>query len=267
MSEKQLIKDTLEKAHQIMFEMLCEVDSILLRHNIRYIIGSGTLLGAVRHKNFIPWDDDIDIIVYEEDYNAAINLLISELSSDYVVHNEDNDPMYYASYSKVKHCKSKVFYADEKVSRRHQKLKYQGLQISIFKAPKYKYFNRYYYIAGRKIFSGYRFYKHQQGILNRFKFIVCAFLIPMTKVWFLMFNALPGKKYRVLVNMDSLSSWHKGSYKDDDIAPFIQLEFRGRMFNSPKNYHEVLTDYYGKDYMQLPPPEKRRVHFSNIEFL
>ena len=70
---------TLRKAQMRMLEMLVEVDTICRKHNIPYWIDFGTLLGAVRHKGFIPWDDDMDISVYEKDYNRLREVLVKEL--------------------------------------------------------------------------------------------------------------------------------------------------------------------------------------------
>ena len=72
----------LRKAQLIMLDMLVEFDAICKKHNLKYWLDSGTLLGAVRHQGFIPWDDDIDLSMPVEDYNRFKEIATSELSED-----------------------------------------------------------------------------------------------------------------------------------------------------------------------------------------
>ena len=78
---------TLRQAQLRMLDMLVEVDKICRKHNIPYWIDYGTLLGAVRHKGFIPWDDDIDICVMNEHYDKLRRLLMDELPEQFVCQN------------------------------------------------------------------------------------------------------------------------------------------------------------------------------------
>ena len=79
------MKDSIEKIHDINLEILKEVDRIARNNNINYFIESGTLLGAVRHKGFIPWDDDIDLLVKREDIDKFISVCEKELDSKYKI--------------------------------------------------------------------------------------------------------------------------------------------------------------------------------------
>lgn len=65
---------TIEDAKQIELEILDYIDTLCKKHNINYIINYGTLIGAVRHQGFIPWDDDIDLSMPREDYQRFINI-------------------------------------------------------------------------------------------------------------------------------------------------------------------------------------------------
>ena len=66
---KMVLTDTqLRRIQQIETDVLCEVDRICQKHQIKYVLGFGTLIGAVRHQGFIPWDDDVDICMMRKDY-------------------------------------------------------------------------------------------------------------------------------------------------------------------------------------------------------
>ena len=68
----------LDKVHESDFAMLCEVDRICKMHGIQYFLHGGTFLGAVRHQNFIPWDDDVDILFLREDYEKCLKVFEQE---------------------------------------------------------------------------------------------------------------------------------------------------------------------------------------------
>ena len=94
--------EALEKVQSTLWEILLQVDSIFEKNNIRYFLSYGTLLGAVRHKGFIPWDDDLDICVFEEDYVKGIQLLREQLDHKYIVHDEHTDAIYWCPFSKLR---------------------------------------------------------------------------------------------------------------------------------------------------------------------
>ena len=89
---------TLRKHQMKMVEILCVIDKICKKHKINYWLSSGTLLGAVRHHGFIPWDDDLDIEMLAEDYKRFLSVIQSELPNDLVLQSYKTDPNYVAPY-------------------------------------------------------------------------------------------------------------------------------------------------------------------------
>lgn len=76
-------QDLLREVQLVQLDILNEVDKICKNNNIKYFLIGGTLLGAVRHGGFIPWDDDLDIAMFREDYNKFLNVCKKELDDAY----------------------------------------------------------------------------------------------------------------------------------------------------------------------------------------
>ena len=99
--EYKLSSEELRKLQRIELEMLIEVDRICQKHNIQYSLDGGTLLGAVRHKGFIPWDDDIDIGMKREDYTIFTQQFNHGDNKRYSFHCLENDKNYLYPMGKV----------------------------------------------------------------------------------------------------------------------------------------------------------------------
>ena len=88
-----------------MLDMLVVVDEICRRHDIPYWIEGGTLLGAVRHEGFIPWDDDLDIALMKKDYVRLLKCLKEELPAQYRLQTHETDRNYYLAFAKIRETK------------------------------------------------------------------------------------------------------------------------------------------------------------------
>ena len=100
----------LRKAQLRMLDILIEVDKVCRKHQIPYWIDFGTLLGAVRHRGFIPWDDDIDICVLNEYYGVLRQALIDELPGQYAFQDSKTDPNAFFYYGRVRDKNSYCYY-------------------------------------------------------------------------------------------------------------------------------------------------------------
>ena len=82
-------------------EILLEIDKLCVKHNIKYFLASGTLLGAVRHKGFIPWDDDVDIMMLREDYDRFLGIAGTVLPEKYFVQTNQSDPEFPFGFARI----------------------------------------------------------------------------------------------------------------------------------------------------------------------
>lgn len=253
----EITPELLAQAHDIMYEMFCVIDDIFKRNNIRYFMGFGTLLGAVRHEGFIPWDDDIDLHVYDEDYDKAVKVLQKELDpQNYILHNKESDEKYWYTYARVRHLKSEAYFQD---NYKEHIYKYQGLFITLVRTPQTKRLNRVPYKIIKETSNAKDFNRTQSGFVEKLKYICAIILYPIEKLIFNIIEILPGRKIRILGDF----SWNRQHFAEEDIYPFCNLKFRDRYFPAPNDYKKVLQETYG-DYMQLPKEENRRVHFDKI---
>ena len=118
----------LRRQQMRMLEILLEVDKICKRHDIKYWLSSGTLIGAMRHQGFIPWDDDLDIEMMRSDYLRLMKVLPSELPDWLALQNNDTDPNYFYFYAKVRDKRSRML----EQNGYDRIWKEQGIYIDIF---------------------------------------------------------------------------------------------------------------------------------------
>ena len=99
---KEYDKETLDKLHQVELEILDDFVSVCEKHKLRYFLTGGTMLGAIRHKGFIPWDDDIDIGMPREDYDKFIKIGSEALGNKYTLDCFELNKKYYLPFAKIK---------------------------------------------------------------------------------------------------------------------------------------------------------------------
>lgn len=94
--------DNLRKLQETELEILLETDRICRKYEILYQLSGGTLLGAVRHKGFIPWDDDVDICMLREDYNRFLSICEKELGEKYFLQTYETDSEFFHSFARIR---------------------------------------------------------------------------------------------------------------------------------------------------------------------
>ena len=248
----------LRKAQLRELDILSEVDRICRKHNIKYWLDYGTLLGAVRHGGFIPWDDDIDISLLYEDYQKLTKILPRELSNKYVFQDETTDRFYFLKFAKVRDRESHFY-----DPLANPLMKDQGVYIDIFPIEK---------LIGKKTkktieyFYGNAFRRKRHFYNGRWKYFSGVFLYPMS-LFFVQIVRLLSKISTAdkLFTACGVPFFYEATLSYKEIFPCAPILFEGREFFAPHDVHAYLTKIYG-NYMRIPE-EKDRVltHATQIE--
>lgn len=264
----------LRDAQLIMASILKDIAAICDKYNIRYFLDAGTLIGAVRHKGFIPWDDDIDIGMLREDYRKFLSIIKDELPEHLFLQTHENEPNYNIYQVPCKIRYNNTLYIEDRIVE--NKDMNNGLFIDILpydSLPK----ERWTYKLQRKISnfvlkSFIRCREKPQELTLRNKITHLIYKL-VTKV----FNTKRRQKlFDFLIKWNDENSEHMGYgldtvwdqyiYKKEDFFDLIKLEFEGEYYSAPKNYDAILTQLYG-DYMTLPKEEERVWHAKTIKKL
>lgn len=249
----------LRKAQLIMLEMLIEFDAICKKYQLQYWLDSGTLLGAVRHQGFIPWDDDIDLSMPIEDYNKFLKISKSELSNEIFCQTSGTDKNFKFDYIKLRSNKASIveFHEKDKIIEYHQ-----GVFVDIFpmlsientEANKKVYDSTFKAIRDVSSISLHT----PDGTDNPVKRVaLIASLKQKHQGWEV-------EKSKVIYGgeMPDVAAW----FDIEDIFPLTEMEFEGLSFPIPNNSSHYLDAIYSFDYRQLPSKNKRIIHAHSIDF-
>lgn len=246
---------TLRRAQLRMLEILKVVDDICTKHGIQYTLDGGTLIGAVRHGGFIPWDDDIDINVTREDLAKLRKILPRELPSHLVYQDYFTDPYYPTLIAKVRERDSYMY--EEPCTDR---LKEKGIFIDIIpieEVPNLAWKAKLDYWYGHCLRGIHHYADTKDTILS---WIVLPFAWGLTALTRLT------NKFRRVDQLAHVYGWMAyNGFSKKDYYPIKRIPFEDFQACVPNNPDAVLTALFG-DYMQLPPEDKRVVHNSKIEF-
>lgn len=252
----------LSEIKKVEFEILKNFKKICDDNNLKYFLAYGSLLGAVRHKGFIPWDDDIDVMMPRPDYNKFIEFL------------KNNDTKYkLINFKFKKKCDTyySKFVDDDYIVIERDKYIRDGIFIDIFPLDPFansieeakKNYKKFpicrrivsYNVLGKSSYSKNNFKK-----LIKFLFYLFAKIIGL-KYCFEKYDKFINKKdyYQTKYKSTFLSNGAKRVYSDEEIGNGTFVEFEGEIFNTFSNYGSILEKEYG-DYMKIPEKKDRVTH-------
>lgn len=249
----------LKRLQEELFKILLDIDYVCKKHDIKYMLCGGTLIGAIRHKGFIPWDDDIDIVMPRKEYDRFIELWQKNAPEGYILQNYNTDTDFTNNFTKIRKEKTLFYeYENEKIKKYHK-----GIFIDIFPAEK---------VAPKKI-----------GRIMQY--IACAVNLLFSKGHSSGSGGIVGIVEKILLKVKTkhhvkirlraekfYKKWNKNKqlmyflpdtigdckvyFPPDLFDNFTKIEFNKKEYFVVEKYIEALKIWYG-DYMQLPPEEER----------
>ncbi len=254
----------IDDVHKHILKIAKAVDAVCEKHNLRYYIWAGTMIGAIRHKGFIPWDDDLDIAMPRADYNLLVEHAAEWLPEPYEMVCTETDSEYPLPFGKIQDASTTL------IERMH--LRYLGgIYIDVFPidgAPegwlkrklhfaKYEYFKRVLYLIHRDP------YKHGHGASSWLP-LLCRKLYTMQQVQNHIRTLL--QKYdfdhcRLVADYDDGS---KGTLLKSTLGTPTPYTFEDATLKGVSDYNTYLSNKYG-NYMAIPPHDDQRQH--NFHYL
>lgn len=248
----------LRKNQKELVDMLVDLAEILEKHNIRWWLSSGTLLGAARHEGFIPWDDDLDIAMLRKDFKRLQRILYEMDSDKYVYQSLHSDIEYVNVFGKFRKRNNNV----EIYGGRYKFLNYKGQFIDIFPIERTNYFAAR---AARVIYVNLQHptlhikTKWLRHALIRFIEFFCLCLInPMLRIIGLI---NPRGEYHYALG----TGWAKHTFYKKYTFPLTTAKFEGHEFPVPKDMDSYLSNVYG-DWRKLPSEEDISASIHSEEY-
>ena len=254
----------LPQLHKTEVEILDEIVRICNKYNLKYYLIGGTLLGAVRHKGFIPWDDDLDIVMPRKDYVKFCQLCATELAPEYYLHGIDTDPTYWLVFAKIR--KRNTLFNERNIAPISAP---KGIYVDIFPLDEALSEDSLEQRIRTRIIKGLsaticrkRGLDVRPSLKGRILMQpLLLFSIYRLSMWQLkLMTKQNHKKCDYYINFGSNYNTVKQTIHKSKYEPSCQVEFEGKLYNTLGDYAYFLKRIYGEDYMQLPPPEKRITH-------
>ena len=240
---------TFDERKKIQLKMLEEIDDFCRSHNIKYTIAYGTLIGAIRHKGFIPWDDDVDIMMPKSDLikfkkefksnSLKFCDVETEINYDYPFPRISFEKTYQKVGKRLERYGVNIdlyYMIDLPDDDRQVDLFFEGANVLLNKR---RLFQRLFYFLARK--TSIIYFPWFADVMKNYHD-------------YFFFASFSGQSHRYF-SVSGLPTW-KEVYNFDMFEELIDVQFENLTLKATSKYHQFLTQEYG-DYMQLPPEEQR----------
>lgn len=269
----------LTRVHEANLKLLKEIDRICRKYRIQYMLDSGTLLGAVRHKGFIPWDDDADVVFTRPNYEKFLKVAERELPKGMTLLRPQDirgGRVFYDFTTRILYDNSRVH--EDNAQMRFYEGKLNHLWVDLFvldRLPEGK-FGAFFAKFLQKVVYGLAIGHRDQIDFSKYSLADKARVGVLSTVGRLIPMPFLIKLQTVLAAKDWKKKTDKRYYSNyqpdylyvtleaDWCEETVDLEFEDTVLMAPKGYDHVLTWIYG-DYMKLPPKEKQVPAHSSIE--
>lgn len=244
------------------FRRLCE------KYDLTYYLVAGTLLGAVRHQGFIPWDDDVDVAMPRSDFNRLEKICVTDLNKQYFYQSEKTEKGFFFCFSKIRKRNSAYFESELKnVAMR------QGCYIDIFPLDNcfespilakgwFKLVEVLECALRTRMGAEFKcaYKKKMMRILYRVACLFPAEVLLAVRRGLLWTMRHLSTGYR-LCTIGGAHDYPRETYLAEWLSPPQKIQFEGHLFSAPGNWKAVLANMYG-DYMTPPPDKDRGGHLT-----
>ncbi len=251
--------------------ILKDIKRVCKELNITFFLDSGTLLGAIRHNGFIPWDDDIDIAMPRPDYEMFIKEYNNHCKPNYKLKCIENDKFYAYPYAKVHDVTTKIF--------EHGRSTFNlGVSVDVFAIDGYPNDEIARLEHYKKVTDIFDSYSHEEYLsCQRYSYNFKSF--SENKEIFLAKHFRQREKAKEVINNAKMIDYGNVNYAGVNVCIYyrpvirsvskecwisIDHVFEDEIFPIPKGYDTILKSYYGADYM-TPPPEEKRLSTHGLE--
>ena len=267
MNKITLKKEERARVQKTALEALVEIDRICRKNNIKYTLAYGTMIGAVRHQGFIPWDDDVDICMLRDDYAKFKKICETELNEKYFYQSHDTDKEYYHLYDKIRvngTVFKEAFQADYNI--------HQGVYVDIFPID---------YLPDNNLKRTLQYYKvrfFRTGLMAKYGVLSSRhgkkkFAARILRILYAPFSLERLYKYACKTAMryddkkrkDTSNFYIKSGFPREFYEDIKEVTFEGHTMMLSTHYDKMLSTIYG-DYMKLPPENKRVTQHDLVEF-
>ena len=257
------VNSKMKKIWAVQLDLLKAFAEVCERHNIKYQVFAGTLLGLVRHQGFIPWDDDIDVALDRENFEKLVEIGPKVFSDPYFFQTALTDRETFLSEARLRNSRTTAYVKGQSTVGSNN-----GIYIDIFvldgvvKSPFLRCAQNLLKVLTRKILTSYYRGVVRKGILDR---LFANAVMPMARkvkyeTWYRIYHRVLAM-YTAHTNLIGLvthsnSFMQKYALTKDEFLKYKIMEFEGLKVRAPEGYEEVLTRMYG-DYMDYPPVSAR----------
>ena len=254
-------RDRMDKAQAriLLIYLLNKLNMICEKADIPYYASGGTCLGMIRHQGIIPWDDDIDVMIFRKDYDKFVNACNELLEFPIVLRTRESDPYFCQEFAKI------CFKCDDG--------SFSELAIDIFELdntnPKRKAFRAMQNAVKRWIYfaKGYKVSKMGHGGFRpnsaaKRILLSIAGILPIKTMDKILLRALTAEKHEgdYVVNWGASYSYKKATYPIEAFGSPKKMKFENTYVWAEQHPEMILERLYGENYMELPPEDKRTDH-------
>lgn len=259
-----------KKLWAVILDLIYEFDLVCKKHNLTYYVVFGSLLGAVRHKGFIPWDDDFDVAMPRADYERFIQLF-DEFKHPYFLQTPYTDPESAYSYAKIRNSNttgvSKMFqysnfnhgiwitvfpldyWDDNGGKERYNKIRELCIHNSTFMRVKNPNLDEKNKLRVQAYLEQHRNYMEDYESIQR-----------------LASSCTDVNSKHMMIAVLTMGPYERRVYNSEDFSSTITVPYEGLSLPAPVGYRNLLQLWYG-DYMSFPPVNERGVDHSDTVFI